>query len=241
MFLLIPAAVVSVTLLAVSIFGGRHTAENLPGKTSGESDSRGLLLAIYLAAPVVGAAGAVTKLLFRGDASAPAGAIVPLAWGVLVGLVAALAIGFLLLKGRGQSAACWLFLLPGIAGLVLALAICWTASRTGGLGAPATVQGRLAELSLKFKDQNGGNGAVSQHADDQSQQNTTRLAVSADGWVVNGQPVSDEDLLFRLTGLASRTSAIVVSADDGVSAQRLADALGIVNQAGFVQVGVEAQ
>lgn len=69
-------------------------------------------------------------------------------------------------------------------------------------------------------------------------ENTYILQVSESEWRLNGQPVEENDRVFRLAGAAARSPAIVVEYPPTLPASTLESALELVSRSGFTQVGM---
>lgn len=111
---------------------------------------------------------------------------------------------------------------PAIAGLLVALALL-------AFGIAETRTGVSKHSSLQVA---APGSAVTEGA--------AVVGVAAEQWFLNGQPVEETDLLFRLSGAAGRSPVVIIEHTAGLSATRLTRALEMVNKAGFSQVGVRA-
>lgn len=109
---------------------------------------------------------------------------------------------------------------PGVVGLMVAFALL-----TFGISEIRTEVSKTASIQVAS-------------AGDTITEGAAVLVVSTEGWTLNDQPVQESDLVFRLSGAAGRSPVIIVEHTTGLPAARLAQALDLVNQAGFTQVGV---
>lgn len=260
MFLLIPASVVAVatTLRGLALLFGSNAQKNPAALAAmGHSLLQPLSMIIMLA-PMIGAIAAAWRMA-AGYLNADViptdlsriilSAFIPLAWGVTVGLIATL--GYAILRGRLQrldltapapdtnaphppaanelQKSRWPSASPAFIAIIIAAALCGTAMfqlQTDAI--PALPNITLAPPS------------ASPTLTVQAAPGTTILEVNADAFLLNDQPVTDSDLLFRLTALASKSPVIIIKpASEELPASRLTDALLLVNQAGFTEIGIQ--
>lgn len=237
MFLLVPAAVVALAtfLRGLLLLRGHDVAhiDKVVVKTESDAVAIRPLLWIYALAPLVGAAGTLSRLV---NLSAEPGSdvlYVPMLWGVGLALFAGSVYYGLLLRVRrspGRSeAGRGVLILPGLVALVAAFVICGfghSALQRQSQNSPLS-----ADPTLHVRRASPGGYASGE---------APVLQVRAGGYSVDGQFVAPDDILFRLTAMATRTEAIIIQIAGDLTAQRMADALALVNQAGFVHVGVDA-
>lgn len=57
-------------------------------------------------------------------------------------------------------------------------------------------------------------------------------------WLLNGQKVADNDLIFKLNAISSKNTAILVQAGSSVSADQLSRGLKVLSSAGFTNVAL---
>ncbi len=69
----------------------------------------------------------------------------------------------------------------------------------------------------------------------------TVLTLNNEEWRLNGQLVEESDRLFRLSGSAARSNAIVVEYAPSLPSSSLESALETVSRAGFTQVGMRTK
>lgn len=69
-------------------------------------------------------------------------------------------------------------------------------------------------------------------------ENAYILQVSETEWRLNGQPIEENDRIFRLSGAAARSPAIVVEYPPTLPANLLESALELISRSGFTQVGM---
>lgn len=220
MFLLIPAAIVALASFLrglLSIQSSKGAQGDL--KDSPMSAALWPLLWIYGLAPLAGAVGAILQALETTEKIH----LVPLLWGTGVGFFAGLAWFVLKQFSAGQGGR-GVLIFPGIAAMAAAFVLALTVD--SGPVSPS----RSVEPTL-YVGANMTGGL--------SPDNVPVLSISADGYAINDQPVADGDVIFRLSALASRAEGIVLNPDSDIDAGRFAEALALVNQAGFVHVGVE--
>jgi hypothetical protein len=223
MVLLVPASVVALATALQAALAHKRRRET-PDLADVSVFVRPLLW-VYAAAPIIGALGSVTKL-WRQAAAHGSGedALLPLMWGLGIGLFA---ISAAMLVSRGRSGGrrfSVLLILPGFIALAAAAVLCGVAAR-GAAGGASRSAPMLAMKSLSQVATDDGKSPV--------------LRVTENGYDIDGNAVTDGDIVFRLAGLAARSEVIIVECARGLPAQQLADALALVNQAGFLQVGVE--
>ena len=75
---------------------------------------------------------------------------------------------------------------------------------------------------------------------DNLQQQVPVLQSGSEGWHLNGQPIADTDIAFRLSAMAAGQPGIIVKYTPADSSDKLAQALNLVNQAGFSQVSLQS-
>lgn len=221
MFLLIPATIVA---LASFLRGVLFILDPKRSRGAGKGEPMDAalqpLLWIYGLAPLVGAVGAIFQALDAAERTH----LVPLLWGMVVGLFAGLA-WFALKQFSGGERGRGVLIIPGIVAMVAAFVLAVTVD--SGPALPA----RSGEPTLYV----GAHMTSERPASDE----VPVLSIRADGYAINDQPVADGDVIFRLSALASRAEGIVLNPDSDIDARRFAEALALVNQAGFVHVGVE--
>lgn len=75
---------------------------------------------------------------------------------------------------------------------------------------------------------------------DTLQQQVPVLQSGPAGWQLNGQPIADTDIAFRLSAMAAGQPGIIVKYTPADTSDQLAQALNLVNQAGFSQVSLQS-